>query len=264
MAFLRYVDPSVTVGSTLGTSDMQSLWRLGAIPGRLLHWDGMNSNLTEIVDSSALGDGATTRSIPRDPWLRQLQGWIATKASPPFPFGAPDAERVARGAGVFAAECARCHAPGGELTGQVMAIDGADGVGTDDNRAKMWTQASADAYNAYLGDLPWAFHGFKSRGRYLCIPLDGLWLRAPYLHNGSVPTLADLLEPPARRPTVFWRGSTEYDPVRVGFVSTGSKAEAVGSRYDTAGRGNGNQGHRYGTELPAEDKCALVEYLKTL
>src|SRR3546814_2980261 len=82
-----------------------------------------------------------------------------------------------------------------------------------------------------------------------------LWLRAPDLHNGSVPTLRDLLEPPAQRPMVFWRGYDLYDPVDVGFVSQGPEAERIGTRHDTRGRNNGNGGHLFGTQLPeAEDR----------
>jgi len=94
--------------------------------------------------------------------------------------------------------------------------------------------------------------------------LDGLWLRAPYLHNGSVPTLRDLLNPPAQRPQVFWRGYDLYDPVNVGFVTRGADAERIGTRYDTRERANGNQGHVFGTTLLPMQKDALVEYLKTL
>ena len=100
------------------------------------------------------------------------------------------------------------------------------------------------------------------------MPLDGLWLRAPYLHNGSVPTLRDLLEPAAAPPAAFYRGNDVFDPVRVGFVSR-RRAEADGKRYfrfDTTLPGNGNGGHEgtaYGTELADDDKDALVEYLKT-
>jgi hypothetical protein len=105
------------------------------------------------------------------------------------------------------------------------------------------------------------------------MPLDGLWLRAPYLHNGSVPTLRDLLEPSAKRPVRFFRGYDVFDPVKVGF--RGDVGEENGRKYfrfDTRlpdGKlipGNGNYGHdgpRYGTLLPAADKDAIVEYLKT-
>jgi hypothetical protein len=99
------------------------------------------------------------------------------------------------------------------------------------------------------------------------MPLDGLWLRAPYLHNGSVPTLRDLLEPSARRPKTFYRGYDVYDPVKVGFVSTRDEENGrTFFKFDTAVAGNSNVGHegkQYGTDLPAGDKEALVEYLKT-
>jgi len=91
--------------------------------------------------------------------------------------------------------------------------------------------------------------------------------RGPYMHNGSVPTLRDLLEPGDRRPARFYRGYDVYDRVKVGFVS--EVAEEKGRRffpYDTTLVGNSNRGHegpRYGTELPPDDKDALVEYLKT-
>jgi hypothetical protein len=54
------------------------------------------------------------------------------------------------------------------------------------------------------------------------------------------------------------------DPVRVGFVSAGAEAQRVGTAYDTSAPGNSNAGHIYGTTLPAGDKLALLEYLKTL
>jgi hypothetical protein len=96
------------------------------------------------------------------------------------------------------------------------------------------------------------------------MPLAGVWLNAPYLHNGAVPTLADLLEPAERRPRTFRRGYDVYDPAAVGFVSHGPEAERDGQPFDTSLPGNGNAGHAYGTLLPPEQKQALVEYLKTL
>ena len=107
---------------------------------------------------------------------------------------------------------------------------------------------------------------------YLSPPLDGLWLRAPYLHNGSVPTLRDLLNPPDERPQTFHRGYDVYDPVKVGFARARADARLVptancSSRYflfDTRRRGEGNGGHLYGTSLLPEQKDQLIEYLKTL
>jgi len=95
------------------------------------------------------------------------------------------------------------------------------------------------------------------------MPLDGVWLRAPYLHNGSVPTLRALLFPD-ERPVVFVRGYDVYDWDRVGFMADGPEAERQGVPFDTRLRGNANTGHLYGRELPASDREALIEYLKTL
>lgn len=106
--------------------------------------------------------------------------------------------------------------------------------------------------------------GYKAR------PLTGIWATAPYLHNGSVPTLDDLLKPPGERPTSFYVGSREFDPVKVGYLST---SDAPGNSWvfrtnDTAGKpipGNSNAGHDYNNAAitPAQRK-ALIEYLKTL
>jgi hypothetical protein len=96
---------------------------------------------------------------------------------------------------------------------------------------------------------------------YKARPLSGIWASAPYLHNGSVPTLAQLLEPAPQRAAKFWVGGREFDPVAVGNES----GEGPGrSLLDTALPGNSNTGHEFGTTLPEAEKRALLEYLKSL
>jgi hypothetical protein len=172
-----------------------------------------------------------------------------------------DRTLAAAGATVFQGECASCHAFGGARTGTL--IDASE-VGTDPHRIAMWTPASAAAYNAYGDGHPWKFSHFRSNKGYASVPLDGIWLRGPYLHNGSVPTLADLLEPVDRRPRFFWRGYDLFDGTKVGFDSYSSEAQRLGTPYDIRRPGNSNTGHTYGTALPADQKRALLEYLKTL
>ena len=128
----------------------------------------------------------------------------------------------------------------------------------------MWTNGAAEAYNKYADGYAWDFKNFRSTGGVVSVPLDGLWIRAPYLHNGSVPFLGELFEPPEKRTKVFYRGLDVYDPERMGFVSEGDEAKRVGSIYDTSKEGNGNQGHLWGIQLPPDAKRALLEYLKTL
>ena len=128
----------------------------------------------------------------------------------------------------------------------------------------MWTQAAADSYNQYAEDYEWDFDYLRKTNGYVAVSLDGLWLRAPYLHNGSVPSLQDLLEKQENRPQVFYRGYDVYNQEKVGFVAEGAEAQKVGFKYDTSLVANGNQGHLYGTDLPGDEKTALIEYLKTL
>jgi len=78
---------------------------------------------------------------------------------------------------------------------------------------------------------------------YVASNLHGLWATAPYLHNGSVPTLADLLKPPADRPKTFTR---------------------LGHTVDTSKDGLANKGHGFGSTLPEADKADLIAYLMSL
>jgi mono/diheme cytochrome c family protein len=110
---------------------------------------------------------------------------------------------------------------------------------------------------------------------YKVRPLNGVWATPPYLHNGSVPTIEDLLGDPEQRPPTFHLGSREYDPVKVGY-----KTDPItnGFEFKTSIRGNSNRGHEFrkdyskdkeikgviGPALSADDRKALIEYLKTL
>jgi mono/diheme cytochrome c family protein len=246
------------IDDTIGNSDMPPLWNMKARRGMALHWDGMTTVYRESLLSSALGNGATLKSIDVEA-IDRLGAWFDDLPPPKYPFPI-DAALAEQGRAVFSNACASCHAAGGARTGQVIPIAE---VGTDRHRLDTWTAASAAAFNAFTRDQPWAFTHFRKTDGMTASLLDGIWLRAPYLHNGSVPSLTDLLEPSARRPRRFYRGYDVFDPVRVGFVSSGQAAEQGGSVYDVSQPGNSNAGHEYGTALTVEEKRALVEFLKT-
>lgn len=107
---------------------------------------------------------------------------------------------------------------------------------------------------------------------YTSRPLNGIWASPPYLHNGSVPTLYDLLTPSSKRPLSFWTGSREFDPVKVGFVT--EKSESNRFLFESRRRlgnhlahidGNTNTGHNYNNaSFSHEDRMAIIAYLKTL
>ncbi len=113
---------------------------------------------------------------------------------------------------------------------------------------------------------PWAGDGDRILG-YKGRPLTGIWATAPYLHNGSVPTLYDLLLPPAQRPQSFHLGTSQFDPARVGFDTRPSPENSFEFRTrDAQGNilwGNFNGGHYY-RGYSEEERRALVEYMKTL
>ena len=260
------------VDNTIGNSDMVGLWNLKQRRGLALHWDGLNTELKEVVLSSAIGDGATTKWVDRDNrnWdnttpretssLRRIQNYIENLPAPKYPFPI-DQPLAAAGSKVYATECASCHAPGGARTGTIIPVAE---IGTDRHRLDMWTPAAAAAYNAYGAGHDWKFSHFRTTQGYVSLLLQGVWLTAPYLHNGSVPNMTALLEPVERRPTQFWRGYDVYDPINLGFVTEGEDAKKAGTTIDTSLPGNSNAGHTYGTNLPADSKRALIEYLKTL
>lgn len=113
---------------------------------------------------------------------------------------------------------------------------------------------------------------FASLLSYKARPLNGIWATAPYLHNGSVPTLYDLLLPKSERPETFMVGSRVFDSDKVGFMSEGYD----GFELDTNQTGNSNSGHEYAagkTAMPngkpldaltKDQRSELLEYLKTL
>ena len=192
--------------------------------------------------------------------IAAIQSWLDTLAPPRYPFTI-DQTRAAQGATIFTARCASCHAAGGERTWSVIPLDE---VGTDSNRLDSVTPEAIDEINSLSGT-GWSFDQFVKTDGYATALLDGIWLRAPYLHNGSVPTLRALLQPAASRPTSFYRGNDTYNKTDVGFVSTlASEGSTSFVRIDTTLDGNSNRGHEYGTDLSPADVDALLEYLKTL
>ena len=105
---------------------------------------------------------------------------------------------------------------------------------------------------------------------YKARPLNGIWAVAPFLHNGSVPSLYLLLSPQSERPKTFWSGSKQFDPIKVGYDT----AEISGATlFDTSKTGNSNAGHEFtdgprgkgviGPLLSPDDRMAIIEYLKS-
>jgi hypothetical protein len=249
----------VPMDTTVGTVDLPSIWNQRPRQGLWLHWDGNNDRVEERNKSAAIGAGATPKSLDLES-MRRIEEWLLDFPAPKYPVERIDTTRAENGRRIYATTCASCHELGGAAVGQVTPVES---VGTDRGRLDSFTPALATAMNTIGRGRPWAFSHFRKTEGYANMPLDGLWLRAPYLHNGSVPDLRSLLFP-EERPATFFRAYDVYDWDRVGFVSRGSGAEREGVPLDTSLPGNANTGHVYGADLPTADKIALLEYLKTL
>ena len=131
-----------------------------------------------------------------------------------------------------------------------------------------YSQAQQDEFDGFgILDMPQVVAAYKPR------PLAGIWATAPFLHNGSVPTIYDLLSPADERPPTFRVGTREFDPVKVG-IAQPSEGFWL---FDTALAGNSNRGHEFkdgydkaqgpgnghiGPLLTHEERLAIIEHLK--
>jgi hypothetical protein len=237
-----------------------------------LHWDGNNASLEERNLSAALGAGATPSTYGRESdSIARVTTWLRALEPPASPYR-PDPQTVEEGRKIYMADCASCH---GHQDGRTYRFEGQQlgevvlnaRLGTDRARLDSYTEEFR-RYQTFelLKGSSFKFEHFKKTNGYANMPLDGLWLRAPYLHNGSVPSLADLLQPPDKRPAAFVRGIDVLDGAKGGFVAPACDPAlplAAGFCFDTRRPGNGNQGHVYGVDRSDEEKARLLAYLLT-
>ncbi|MCS7016920.1 MAG: c-type cytochrome [Gemmatales bacterium] len=213
-----------------------------------------------------------------EPTFADIHAFIRSLEPPKYPF-AIDRNLAEKGRRLFEKHCASCHGtygPNGSYPNRVIPLKE---IGTDPWRvqgipreakefyARSWFGQERDAQGQPLT--------LREEIGYQAPPLDGIWATAPYLHNGSVPTVYHVLNSKSR-PKIFVRsyrtGVEDYDPVRLGWKfqeldrPPGPEVPAIERRkvYDTSQPGRSNAGHTYGDHLSESDRFALLEYLKTL
>ena len=208
--------------------------------------------------------------------FRDVHEYIMSIEAPKYPF-AIDRGLAAKGEKVFTANCATCHGTYGEKWTYPNKIVPMDKIGTDPKRFAGIEEKFGDHYNQTWFAKEKGDDGYKfipSKG-YQAPPLDGVWATAPYLHNGSVPTLYHVLRSDVR-PRVFTRSystrEVDYDKELVGVRITVLRGPPDGQLhphearkiYDTSQPGRSNKGHTFGDHLTVEERNAVIEYLKTL
>ncbi|HUG37691.1 MAG TPA: cytochrome c, partial [Candidatus Limnocylindrales bacterium] len=257
-------------------------------------FDGGIADLNARSSLAAFAAGATVVNMSNPEIghnIRAASAYTTTLQGPPFSEVFPSApadgpELVARGEAVYRTHCFACHgAPGGsdgvwekgERTDTVIPVPE---IGTDPERVmfRHYEELPGRMHALFDEEHPFAFDRddvFPQPGEadlsirgYVAGTIDGAYLRAPYLHNGSVLTLAELINLEPRRDVIF-RGRNLYDVERVGFASPRQADEKRYFRFDTAAPGNSNAGHDYpwAYDDPArdgDDLRALLAYLKTV
>jgi mono/diheme cytochrome c family protein len=207
-----------------------------------------------------------------DAWFGDVRAYIASLEPPKYPFPI-DQAKAARGRTVFDATCSRCHGTygaGGAYPNRLISLPE---IGTDGLLASGTAQFAAP-FVAWHNQ---SFFGKTARldpqEGYVAPPLDGIWATAPFLHNGSVPTIAALLDSKTR--PAYWTrtfDSNDLDQAALGWkftaVDHGKDGEADAKKkaelYDTTRPGYGNLGHTFGDKLGDDDRASVIEYLKTL
>jgi hypothetical protein len=278
------------------------------------NWDGNQgaSSRTLASGSSATGDPRMVNVRIHEP----LNPFIDNLPPPPYPFASVDLAKAKEGKAIFKEKCASCHAP------RNQTIYSAASLGVDANRTLLNTSVSRYGLSALVTEAC-SIYGLNHQGQPgadWCVPkgdwqarldeyfrdtpkrvaektngykadaLHGIWAQAPYLHNGSVPTLAQVVCP-SIRPKQFLRGNAHYDEAMVGFewveqpkARYGPNDTMLIKQYDTTVPGKANAGHSFGAEMcpdmsgldPVADRRAietrvlgspvgaLLAYLKTL
>lgn len=258
-----------------------------------IFWTGVTNSMLErnmaqgiaLVTDFDWGTMTTTIKVKK---LEEVSKLARKPKAPSWPaaiLGTIDLDLAAKGKEIFKAQCLTCHDPKASFTSPGSAEFGYYDVGTDDSYYKgqiemmgpyelfadvltpMMTKAKARAAKVEeitdlapfeVGRTPVVWR--KPTGnKFVAKPLAGIWATAPYLHNGSVPTIDDLLQPVEKRPAEFLVGGFVYDSKKLGFVTDASDPRAF--KLVTNEPGNSNDGHEF--VVSDADRPAVLEFLKS-
>jgi Cytochrome c len=199
-------------------------------------------------------------------YMDDVLAYIKNLEPPKYPYPV-DSAKAKEGKLIYEMRCSKCHGFYGDYSSYPNYLIPQHVIGTDSLLNKSNYQ--------YSDMVEWFNTSWFSKGEnpaklvpyngYIAPPLDGVWITAPYLHNGSVPTIEALLNSKLR--PVYWSrnfSKTEYDYENLGWKY--KTEEKAGNRniYNTTLPGYGNYGHTYGDRLSDTERSALIEYLKTL
>ena len=262
--------PLVDIPEEVIPSDVPAWWLLKKKNAMFYHAIGRLDFCKSFIGSSLLTLGDATKAAEIDAKMVDVLAYIHSLEAPEYPFPV-DYDLAQQGKQLFENTCATCHGTYGDSPTYPNLLVTLRSVGTDPELSDHYTESSP--MNDYFMD--WFNTGWfgtygnnlqiKAEGGYIAPPLDGVWATAPYFHNGSVPTLEDVLNS-KNRPRRWSRSfdNTDYDQSKVGWIYTTEQTKVDKNTYDTTLKGYGNFGHTFGDQLTDSERSALLEYLKTL
>jgi len=218
----------------------------------------MLSNILTVKDS------AEAREV--DSHFGDVLAYIQSIQPPKYPYSI-DEDLAQKGKIIFTKNCSKCHGTYGEKPTYPNLLIPASIIQTDSMlyKGNQQNPQFIDWFNkSWFAQAPNAAKLEPSNG-YVAPPLDGVWVTAPYLHNGSVPNLETLLNS-KERPT-FWQRNFKnptYDYEKVGWQYEQKEKPEKRKTYNTQLEGYSNKGHYFGDKLSTKERKAVIEYLKTL
>ncbi len=247
-------------------------WRMAKKPAMFNLGEGRLDHARIMMAASMLCTDTPQELEVIDAYAPDIRAYIASLTPPAYPFPV-DQGLADAGGDVFRANCSHCHGNyegEGDYPARLVPIDIVQTDSTLVDFAHGPGLPYIDWFNrSYYGELSTAAPG----PGYVAPPLDGIWATGPFLHNGSVPTIAMVLES-GQRPR-YWQhdvrdasDKASYDQVRLGWAHTvldiGKSAASDVHIYDTDKPGYANVGHLFGDHLSDDERVAVIEYLKTL
>ena len=267
-------------------------WRMKKKHAMFWMGEGRGDHARIMMAASILCSDSIEELEEIDAYAPDVRAFIDSIEPPPWPFELDEA-LAARGEGLFGTHCAGCHGRYGDAGVEAAAAGTGEGtdpgrypnlliplevVGTDPTLVEHAYSEAGLSYTDWFNRSWYGRAGLAAAGPgYVAPPLDGIWATAPYGHNGSVPNLTLWLDSTAR--PRHWRSlarsaedPADFDAVNVGWrhetLDAGQDAYADPAErarvYDTTLPGHDNGGHRFGDGLDADERAAVVEYLKSL
>ena len=246
-------------------SDVPPLWNVGKKNALYYTAIGRGDFSKLLFQASVLGIADSTAARKAVTNFKDVVAWLESLEPPAYPadVNMPLADQ---GKPLFEKHCSGCHGTYGAEETYPNKVISLSIIKTDPYYAAYAFDAPIVGwYNKSWFATSQPTSWFEPELGYVAPPLDGVWATAPYLHNGSVPTLEDLLNSPAR--PLYWQRSgrsNDYDYTKVGWAYE-RKGNARGKwTFDATLPGSYNVGHTFGDKLLDTERKAVIEYLKTL